>query len=153
MTNSPRVFHLLQKAHSALFRAADARAKASLGLTTTQQGVLFILSLKDGQPISSLAKALSMGKSSLTGLIERMCEQGLLRRSISTSDGRVVNIFIEEKGRQIVTRSLPFVKSYNQQLLAPFTEQEQQVIHRFLQHVAQNAHHIVAEDPQDKTDQ
>ena len=147
MTHSPRVFHLLQKAHSALFRAADLRAKTTLGLTTTQQGVLLVLSQKDGLPISSIAKTLSMGKSSLTGLVDRMCEQGFLRRAPAASDGRVVNIFIEDKGRQIVARSLPDIKSYNQQLLAPFNDEQQETISRFLEHVAQNAHLIVAEKP------
>ncbi|WP_025900012.1 MarR family winged helix-turn-helix transcriptional regulator [Sneathiella glossodoripedis] len=146
----PRIFHQLQKAHTALFRAADARTKAELGLSTTQQAVLFVLSQKDGQAISAVAKTLSMGKSSLTGLVDRMCDQGLVRRSMSSPDGRVINIFIEDKGREIVNRSLPYVKHFNEHLLAPFSEAEQRTIHRFLEHVAQNADAIVALDPKNK---
>jgi len=150
MTQPLRVFHLLQRAHSALFRAADVRTKAELGLSTTQQAVLFVLYQKDGQPISNIAKALSMGKSSLTGLIDRMCEQDLVRRAPTSPDGRIINIFIEPKGRKIVTRSLPRVQSYNQQLLATFDPKEQKVIQRFLEHIAENAHSIVAENPKKK---
>ncbi len=150
MSRSSRVFHLLQKAHSALFRAADTRVKAELGLSTTQQAVLFVLFQKDGQAISTIAKSLSMGKSSLTGLVDRMCDQELVKRSSSSPDGRVVNIYLEDKGRKIVETSLPRVQSYNKQLLAPFSEDEQDIIHRFLEHIAQNAHTIVATDPNNK---
>ena len=60
----PRIFYLLQKAHSALFRAADHALKQRLGLTASQQAVLFILTKDDGKPISAIAEELKMGKSS-----------------------------------------------------------------------------------------
>lgn len=143
MTKKLLVFHQLQVAHSALFRAADHRARTEIGLTTAQLAVLFILYRSDGQPISHLAKQLAMGKSSLTGLIDRMCEKGFVRRSASAEDGRVTHIYIEKNGREAVERGQKQTEQYNHELLAPFSDDEQQTIQRFLQHLSQNADDII----------
>ncbi|MEM9285288.1 MAG: MarR family winged helix-turn-helix transcriptional regulator [Pseudomonadota bacterium] len=141
----PRVFHLLQKAHTALFRAADHALKTHIGLTTSQQAVLFSLTKKDGAPISQIADQLHMGYSSLTGLVDRMEAKGLLRRQQSESDARSVHVFIEDKGRAIVTSTKPFTKGLNAALLEPFSSEEQAVIEKFLHHVAANAADVVSE--------
>jgi len=141
----PRVFHLLQKAHTALFRAADRALKTHIGLTTSQQAVLFSLVKNDGAPISQIADQLHMGYSSLTGLVDRMEAKRLLRRQASATDARSVHVFIEDQGRAIVHSALPFTKSVNAALLEPFTSEEQAIIERFLNHVAENAANLVAE--------
>ena len=79
---------------------------AAEGVTATQHGVLLALSRDDGQPISAIADSLKMGKSSLTGLVDRMAADGLVRREIDADDLRVQRIFIERRGRGIVTRTL-----------------------------------------------
>ncbi len=143
MARSPRIFHLLQKAHSALFRATDKRLRDVYGLTASQQGVLFVLGMKDGQPISAIAEALSMGKSSLTGLIDRMEEKSLVRRVPHPQDSRSQLVFIEPAGRDITTASLSQTRHLNDALLAPFTPAEQAIIARFLTHVAENGPDLI----------
>ena len=139
MANRLKVFHQLQRAHAALFRAADKALRSEFGLTTTQQAILFLLLEKDAQPITSLAAQLNMGKSSLTGLIDRMVAKGLVRRESGEGDGRVVLIHIAPKGRDMAQRSLGRTKAANQYLLQPFNKQEQDVIARFLDHISDEA--------------
>ncbi|MEP2715842.1 MarR family transcriptional regulator [Pseudophaeobacter sp.] len=138
-----RVFHQLQVAHSALFRAADRRTRQSVGLTTSQFAVLFVLSQRDGQPISEIAKHLSMGKSSLTGLVDRMVDRGLVARIASPSDGRVTNIHIQAAGAALLAEAKQETKHFNAALLKPFIEDEQIVIHRFLNHLVEHADDII----------
>jgi DNA-binding MarR family transcriptional regulator len=138
-----RVFHQLQVAHTALFRAADRRTRQTVGLTTSQFAVLFVLSQSDGQPISEIAKRLAMGKSSLTGLVDRMVDRGLVTRRASPSDGRVTNIHLEVSGLEILARAKQETKHFNSALLSPFSEQEQLVIQRFLTHLADHADEII----------
>lgn len=140
----PRIFHLIQQAHSALFRAADYALKKSMGLTASQHAVLFFLMKHDGAPISLIADALKMGKSSLTGLIDRMTDKGLVRRRQSAADARSYEVFIENEGRRIVEAALPGARRINAALLEPFSTEERAVIERFLRHVADNADTIVA---------
>jgi len=143
MPRKLRVFQKLQVAHSALFRAADHRTRTQIGLTTSQLAVLLILSRDDGQPISEISKTLAMGKSSLTGLVDRMCDKGLVRRSASATDGRVIKIYLEELGRTTLEHGAREIKQYNQALLAPFSGDEQATIERFLTHLADNADTII----------
>ncbi len=139
----PKVFQLLQEAHSALFRAADQALRERSGLTASQQGVLFVLMKKDGVPISTIAEALKMGKSSLTGLIDRMAEKGLVRRRPSASDARSILIFLEDPGRRLVQETAPATKQINAALLEPFSPDERALVARFLRHVSTHAATIV----------
>ena len=143
MTKHLKVFHKLQIAHSALFRAADRRTRSQLGLSTTQLAVLFILSRSDGEPISEISNTLAMGKSSLTGLIDRMCDKGLVRRAASPTDRRVTNIYLEELGRETLSRGKQETAQFNQAVLEPFSAEEQETIERFLTHLAEDADSII----------
>ena len=139
----PRVFHLLQLAHSALFRAADRALQTNVGLTASQQAVLFVLMQRDGAPITAIADQLRMGKSSLTGLIDRMSAKELVTRRQSPSDARSFEVFIEDAGRHLVHATLASTKKINASLLKPFSSDECAVIERFLKHVSENAEEIV----------
>ncbi|QDG77854.1 MarR family winged helix-turn-helix transcriptional regulator [Labrenzia sp. PHM005] len=143
MSKKLRVFYHLQVAYTALFRAADHRARQNTGLTITQIAVLFLLNEKDGQPVSEIAARLSMGKSSLTGLIDRLWEKRLVRRSPCPKDGRVTLVFLEDAGREAAKDAGHHTRHYNAALLAPFTDTEQEVIGRFLKHIAENADTII----------
>jgi DNA-binding MarR family transcriptional regulator len=143
---SIRVFHLLQRAHNALFRAADNTMNASEGIRTAQLAVLFTLLRTEGLPISTIARTVGMGKSSLTGLVDRMMEKDLSRREADPSDARVQRIVLEPKGKAVAKRAGSAVRRYNKGLLEPFSEPEREVIARFLIHVAENADEIVQLD-------
>lgn len=134
-----RVFQNLQQAHSALFRAADKVLRAKQGLTASQQAILFLLKSKGPMPSTDIASALSMGNSSVTGLVDRMIAKGFVSRCTSQSDGRVTLISLEDQGAALCDAALPMVSNINGALLAPFSEPEQQTIKAFLDHVRENA--------------
>lgn len=143
MAKPPKVFFLVHKAHSALIRAVDRRSRDETGLSMTQQGVLFLLDQQDGLSVGALAQALSLSKSSLSGLIDRMEDRGLVRRAPVDGDGRRVVVHIEPQARALVVQGRPLVQGWNAALLAPFDAGEQQVIARFLTHVAEHADEII----------
>ena len=133
----PKVFHLLQKAHSSLFRASDHALREAYGIGTAQQAILFALSKGDGATLSTLVQQLGMTKSSLSGLIDRMEKSGLVRREPSPKDARSTLIRLEDQGRECVAQSLPETKRINAALLEPFSAQERAVIERFLLHITE----------------
>lgn len=141
-----KLFQQFQIANNALFRAADQRTRCRFDITTTQLAVLFVLSKQDGLAISEIAGVLAMGKSSLTSLVDRMCEKGLVRRETSAEDGRVVQVFLQPCGRDMLDQGLQEVRRFNQALLTPFTQEEQSVIERFLNHLSENANDIINGD-------
>jgi DNA-binding MarR family transcriptional regulator len=144
MKRSPRIFYLMNRAHATLARAADRRTKAEADLSLAQHGVLFALSMNDGLAVSTLAKMLSMGKPSVSGMIDRMAERDLVRREKDAQDGRMVRVFLQERGAAVIARTHPVVKEMNAALLAPFSDDEQEVIGRFLAHLASSAEDVLA---------
>ncbi|MBO9474452.1 MarR family transcriptional regulator [Shimia sp. R10_1] len=143
MARQPRLFFLINKAYAALARASERKTQAMAGLSMPQHGVLALLSKEDGQTVTDLAKALSMRKSSLSGLIDRMVERGFVRRAREDADGRVVRVYLEPSAQDLLQRTLPLVQHINGLLLAPFDAAEQEVIGRFLTHMAENAEEII----------
>ena len=141
--NSPRIFYLLHRAHAALFRSADQALRATIGLTTTQQAVLFVLREENDLPITAIAERLRMGKSSLTGLVDRMADQELVNRTPSSDDGRSILITLTKKGEALSEQSAKPLKDINKDLLDGFSNEEQAIITRFLNHVADGAGTIV----------
>lgn len=140
----PRFFHLVQRAHSALFRASDRALKRHIGVTASQLGILFLLNEDDGQPITAIADQLNMGKSSLTGLVDRMSEKGLVRRRVCPADARRVDVLIEEEGQRMVAAAGEGTKRINAALVAPFDAGERATIEKFLRYVSDHAETIVS---------
>jgi len=143
MAKPPKIFLLMNRAHAAIIRASERKTQALADLSMPQHGVLVLLSKQDGQTVTQLAKALSMRNSSLSGLIDRMVERGFVRRARQDADGRVVRIYLEPAAESLVQRTVPFVQHVNGLLLAPFDTAEQDVIGRFLTHLAENAEAVI----------
>ncbi len=143
MAKPPKIFFLMNRAQAAIARASERKTQALADLSMPQHGVLVLLSRQDGQTVTDLARALSMGKSSLSGLIDRMVDRGFVRREKDVVDGRVVRIYREPAAESLVQRTVPFVQHVNGLLLAPFDEAEQAVIGRFLTHLVENAEDVI----------
>jgi DNA-binding MarR family transcriptional regulator len=79
------------------------RIAAANGLSIVQTRLLGIL--RDREPtIKELAAFLQLDKSSVTGLVDRAQERGLVRRTPSALDGRSVHVRITAAGRALVER-------------------------------------------------
>jgi len=135
MAQQPRIFHLMQLAHRALFRAADQRLQASLGISAVQQGALFVIGKQAPCKPSAIAKALDMNKSAVTTLVTRLETGGFIRRVADKQDGRAQRISLTPKGTEAIQKSLPLTKQANADLLKGFEPHEIETIERFLTQV------------------
>ena len=68
------------------------------GLTYPQYLVLMVLWEKDAQPVNDIAKRLILETNTVTPLLKRMEQQGILTRSKGSADARQVIITLTEKG-------------------------------------------------------
>jgi len=139
-----RVFHRLQAAHAALFRAADWHLRESIGIGSAQQAILFLLKRNDGLLLGEIARELKLGKSGLSGLVDRLEAAGFVERRPDPEDRRSTRLHILSAGRDAAASAAPITKAINRELLAPFSGDEREVIARFLEHVATQAEPIVA---------
>ncbi len=76
------------------------------GITAVQSLVLLSLLEEDGQNIRNIAQKLSID-SSVTGLIDRLEKEQLVKRVIDAQDRRSFQIFLTEKGKEIANSIFP----------------------------------------------
>ncbi len=68
-------------------------------INPAQGRIMFVLWQKDGIPINQLAKNTSLGKSTLTSMLDRLESSGYVRRTKSATDRRAVVVKRTEKDR------------------------------------------------------
>jgi DNA-binding MarR family transcriptional regulator len=78
---------------------------SELGLTYPQYLVLLVLWEQDRQPVNDLAKRLHLETNTVTPLLQRMEQQGLVVRKRSKEDGRQVIVSLTETGRELEQRA------------------------------------------------
>src|SRR3954464_9290117 len=72
-----------------------------LGLTYPQYLVLLTLWEQDGLPLKAIGERLALDSGTLTPLLKRMEEAGLLTRVRDTTDERQVLVSLTPKGRRL----------------------------------------------------
>ncbi len=133
-----RLFYKINMAQRLLFKYADREMTTRLGVPIAQTAALFYLMKHDGCQLKALSDLLMQNKSATTTLVERMEKNGLIIKKRSETDGRASNIYLTNKGRDIGTAAQPLANQYNQKLMKPFSSNEIEVIHRFLDHIVEN---------------
>jgi DNA-binding MarR family transcriptional regulator len=78
------------------------RAWADLGLTVPTLKVLLLLREHPGMPAGLLAQQLGVTPSTITGLVDRLVAQGLVRREEDPRDRRLVRNYLTPVGASTV---------------------------------------------------
>ena len=74
---------------------------APYGLTYPQYLVMLVLWEQDSQKVNDIAKRLLLETNTVTPLLKRMEQEGLVRRSKSAEDARQVLVQLTTKGREM----------------------------------------------------
>ena len=74
---------------------------SQFGITGPQLTVIKLLETFDNLSLSSLSERIRAQNSTVTGIIDRMEREGLVRRERSTVDRRVVHIRLSDKGQKL----------------------------------------------------
>lgn len=82
---------------------ADQEAR-QFGMTRAQWAVLFRLERAEGLKQSELAEALDLQPITLTRLIDRLCENGLIERRSDPHDRRAKRLFLTPAARPVLNR-------------------------------------------------
>jgi len=76
-----------------------------LGLTYPQYLVMLVLWQQDGRTVGEISQQLLTDPGSLTPLLKRLEAEGLLKRTRSREDERVVRVQLSEQGRALQARA------------------------------------------------
>lgn len=77
-----------------------------LGVTYPQYLVLLVLWEKDAQPVNDIAKRLLLNTNTVTPLLKRMEDEGLLSRKKGTEDARQVIVSLTDKGKEMEEQAM-----------------------------------------------
>jgi MarR family transcriptional regulator, organic hydroperoxide resistance regulator len=96
------------------------------GLTPFHWLVLCCLWKDDGLPTSSIGDRLKQVGGTLTGVLDRMEERGLVRRERDTHDRRIWRIWLTDAGKELETILPPLAAELREQTMSgiPYPERE-----------------------------
>lgn len=126
-----RLVYLLNVGQRRLQRWSQSRA-ASGGVTAAQAGLLFFLGERNGALMSEAAAALDLGAPGMSGLADRTERAGLIERRADENDGRASRLWLTQAGRSARQKSKLGMKDLNARLTEGFTEEEIDVVARWL---------------------
>jgi DNA-binding MarR family transcriptional regulator len=129
--------YLLRTTVSTLMRAAETAMRPH-GLTSVQWAPLMIISRGGNPTAASLARDLNTDTGAMTRMLDRLEAKGLLQRTRSSTDRRVVELTLTPQGRELTTL-IPhhLAKVYNGHL-AGFTHEEFVVLKQMLRRIIAN---------------
>lgn len=107
-------------------------------ITPPQWGVLSLLHEEDGQAIGTLSKKRAIDAPTMTGIVKRLEQSGLVDRVHDREDRRLVKVFLTDEGRDIM-RFLPDAAIEFSKIMAQgFSENEQRDLLAKLQRIIAN---------------
>jgi DNA-binding MarR family transcriptional regulator len=130
-----RLFFLLNMAQRKLFNYVDKACEDALDTSVTQLAALLYIVKNSGCLQKDVAKALSLNKSAVTGLIVRMEKNELLERVVSDEDARAIKLYPTPEGVQKTLDLMPFIDELNDLFSEDFTEEEIKTVLKFLNFV------------------
>lgn len=116
------------------------------GLTNAQWMPLFKLHMGHASTVAELARSCEMDAGAMTRLLDRLEAKGLVRRTRSPQDRRVVNLELTADGREAAKTVPEVLSTLQNQCLAGFTEDEWQTLKGLLRRVLANAQALQTEE-------
>jgi DNA-binding MarR family transcriptional regulator len=128
---------------SAIVQLTLTRAAEAQDLTPVQARLLMVLS--DRQPtMLVLARIMGLGKSSLTGLVDRAEGRGLVERFTTEESRRAVRVRLTAEGRRRCAAYLKVVRPRLFELVAALPVVERRTLGELTRHVVRD--YVVARD-------
>jgi MarR family transcriptional regulator, 2-MHQ and catechol-resistance regulon repressor len=86
---------------------AEIHRLSGSGLTAPQAKVIFCLGNTEGLPCSEITERTLITKGTLTGVIDRLEQKGLVQRWGDTDDGRKIIVDLTRLGERVFQREYP----------------------------------------------
>jgi DNA-binding MarR family transcriptional regulator len=132
---------LVAKVHLQFRRCLDAElAKSELDLTSSQWVVLMNLGYGNAQQTAAeLANLLNQDTGAMTRMLDRLQAKGLVKRSRSSTDRRVVHVELTEAGKRLFPQLPKVSAAVLNRILADFSAKEVQQLTKLLSRVLESA--------------
>jgi DNA-binding MarR family transcriptional regulator len=108
------------------------------GLTPFHWVVLCCLWSEDGLATSAIGEKLQQVGGTLTGVLDRMEERGLIRRERDRQDRRMVRIWLTDMGKELEIVLPPIALELYERVMTGFSVKEQQQLSQLLDRAIAN---------------
>ena len=136
-----RVFILFVKTARAVLKYADSQLYRKTRLSTVKLIVLRVLASNGGVMMpSEIAEWTHTERNNITALVYRMRQDGLVTAERNSSNKRLVNITLTDKGREVLNRAMPVAKEIVDQVMLSIDEGEAALLEKHLRTLRQNAY-------------
>lgn len=125
------VMRELVRAYQA-FSSYDARGYEGTGLTVPQADVLFTLGNTEGLSFKQIGELTLITKGTLTGIIDRMEQKGLVKRKVSAEDRRITLVRLTRRGERLFEELFPKQIAYIKQCFDKLSKAELKEIKKSL---------------------
>jgi len=108
--------------------SASNSERATMELNIRQRLILQCLGLEGNQPIAAIGQRLGLSPSTMTGLVDRLEEQGYVKRRPHASDRRVTLLALSRKGNAAFAREMDWYRALVDEILGSLGEDAEQVV-------------------------
>lgn len=128
-----------------LVRAARGMKRAldnellEIGVTASQHAVLSALAQKDGLSLTQIARKIFLDNPATTGLVDRLERDGLVERHRISSDRRVINIYLTDKGKSILKTIDKIATNLDRDIMSVLSKSEVSELKNFLNRIWEKA--------------
>jgi len=100
------------------------------GLTGPQQSAMQVLVESDGLSLKDLSKELGLAHSTVSGIVDRLEKQGLVKRQTDEADRRLVKLVVTDQVRKFLRETWPALEMHPlaEALRAATPAERQQVV-------------------------
>ncbi len=136
-----RTFILFVQTARAVLKYADTQLYRKARLSTVKLIALRVLVSNNGvMTPSEIAEWTHTERQNITALIKRMRQEGLVTAGRNSSNKRLVNITLTDKGREVVTQAMPVAREIVDNVMSSITESNAASLEKPLRVLRQNAH-------------
>jgi MarR family transcriptional regulator, 2-MHQ and catechol-resistance regulon repressor len=139
---SLKFFIVLSRAHRA-FNDVVNKHISTFKLNPTEFAVLELLYHKGDQPLQQIGGKILLASGSITYVVDKLEQKGLLARRACPKDRRVTYAQITDKGKQLIEEIFPPHEERINEIVSVLTSEEKNVVTELLKKVGYHANDLL----------
>ncbi|KKI93920.1 transcriptional regulator [Bacillus sp. SA1-12] len=139
---SLKFFIVLSRAHRALNDVVNKHI-STFNLNPTEFAVLELLYHKGDQPLQQIGGKILLASGSITYVVDKLEQKGLLVRKACPKDRRVTHAQITDKGKQLIEEIFPPHQERINEIVSVLSDEEKNLVTELLKKVGYHANDLL----------
>lgn len=140
MTVAGMAGHLIRRLNQMSTQVFSHQMQAAgYEITPVQFAALDAVHMTPGLDQAGIAAMITYDRATIGGVIDRLEQKGLIKRSVSERDRRAREVRLTSEGQRVYAEALPIVKTVQMEILEGLTSDEQRQFLRLAEKAIQTA--------------